>query len=169
MRLVTLVRHGRAEPQKGATTDFGRPLDRQGVREVHATARELAQLECLPECILASPAQRTRQTATLLARAFALDERQVVLEERLYLAPPEELLGALRRLSPGVLHALLVGHNPGLSELARRLAPAAGITDLPTGALCLITLAAPDWGTLAFGDGRRITYRTPEIGPDAPS
>ncbi len=160
MKILTLVRHGRAQWKDGAYADFDRPLDRRGVHEANDMSLRFIALAPLPDCILSSSAERARQTAAIFARALG-GERRIVFEERLYLAPPRELLAILRRLGPQVAHALLVGHNPGLSELVRQLAPEAGIGELPTGAFCRIKLDAPDWGVLEDGRGREVTCEVP--------
>jgi len=162
VKALTLVRHGRAEPHDRGMTDFERPLDRRGVREATEMSRRLAELGVTPDCILASPARRTRQTATIFARELEVPERRVLFEERLYLAPAEELLAALRSLGPRVGHALLVGHNPGLTEFLQRLAPEAPARELATGAVCRLTLTAPNWGELGFGCGRDVSCEAPK-------
>jgi phosphohistidine phosphatase len=160
VKILSLARHGRAQWKDGAYADFDRPLDRRGVHEAQDISLRFTGFPPLPDCILASTAQRTRQTAAIFARALG-GERRIVFEERLYLAPPHELLAVLRGLGPQVAHALLVGHNPGLSDLIRQLAPTAAVGELPTGAFCRITLDAPDWGVLDDGCGREVTLEIP--------
>ncbi len=164
MKIVTLVRHGRAHPEAAPGRDFDRQLDDHGRQEVLAMARRLAELDWEPEAILASAAERTRQTARILASALEVPEHRVVCEAQLYLAPPGTLLEVLRGLDPELREAMLVGHNPGLSELARELADLPGLDDLATAAVCRITLAAPDWGSAGRARPRRVELERP---PDA--
>jgi len=164
VKIVTLVRHGHAHPEAAPWRDFDRPLDDHGRREVRAMARRLVELDWEPEAILASAAERTRQSAQILASVLEVPEHRVVCAAQLYLAPPEKLLEVLRGLDPDLREAMLVGHNPGLSELARELAHLPELDDLATAAVCRITLAAPDWGSAGRAPPRRVELERP---PDA--
>jgi phosphohistidine phosphatase len=155
------VRHGQAKPTDASQSDFDRPLDRRGEAELAEIASRLAQTGGGPPCILASPAQRTRQSAVILARALGLAERRILYEERLYLAPSSELLCALQGLGPHIQHALLVGHNPGVSDLARLLVSPARPGELGTGeALCLALPEAP-WEALGGAVASELAHEVP--------
>ncbi|MGB8327170.1 MAG: histidine phosphatase family protein [Steroidobacteraceae bacterium] len=161
MKRLTLVRHGHAAPADSAGSDFDRPLDRRGIREARAMSRRLAATQLAPDCIVTSPAQRTRQTADIFARTLALPAQRVVSDGRLYLAGAEQLLAALLGLGPRIGHALLVAHNPGLSDFARRLAPQLDCDELPTGAVCRLTFEAGSWPGIAFGSAREAVCDSP--------
>ena len=135
---LTLLRHGLAEPA-AAGGDFARELDARGVAQARAAALALQHAGLpLPDCILSSPALRTRQTAMQVVQTLALDEASLQLEQRLYLASAETLLDVVRNLHPAARHVLLVGHNPGLSDLALRLGAVLPAGELATGELCLL-------------------------------
>ena len=112
-------------------------------------AQRLAEVTPLPDLLLVSPAIRTRQTADSVMRHLALERIALLLEESLYLAEPDALLSALARAPDAARHVLLVGHNPGLSELARRLAPNVAPPNLPTGGWLTISFIANRWNDLA--------------------
>jgi phosphohistidine phosphatase len=147
LKTVMLVRHGRAQWRDGQFADFDRPLDEQGRVETTAMAHRLAARGWLPEVILASAAERTRQTAQIFAAVLGLPEARVVSVPRLYLAAPTVLRDELSGLETDIGAAMLVGHNPGLSELAQAIVQGARLAELPTTAVCRIALDAPDWGS----------------------
>jgi phosphohistidine phosphatase len=104
-----------------------------------------------PELILCSPAARTQETLTLMRPA--LSAATVLLEDGLYGASRDELLARIRRVADTVSSVMLIGHNPGLHELALALASAGD--DLPrleekfpAGALATLTIAGA-WEQLA--------------------
>ena len=126
---LTVLRHGHAV-DRCPTGDFDRPLDERGHAEIERAARELRALSNLPSLILASPARRTRESAAVLQRVWAeaadavagaslarSTEVELRFEPRLYLASIDTLQDIVTPNAPLQTHLLLVGHNPGLSDL----------------------------------------------------
>lgn len=118
---VTLVRHAHAEWPGYQGSDFDRPLNTRGLADAAATARAIAAGTHPPTRIIASPARRTRQTAEIIAAALRLAPDAVRYIDTLYNAAEGILEEELRRNCAGTAHLLLVGHNPGISILAREL------------------------------------------------
>jgi phosphohistidine phosphatase len=162
LKRLTLVRHANAEWKDARMTDFQRPLNRKGQKEAEATARRLLELEWSPELLIASPAERTRQTADILARD--LGGKRVQFEERLYLARSEEILRVIRTTGPLVQHLMIVGHNPGISELARRLSNGSLENELSTGAACLLNFSGESWSTLSLSETSLAHHESPHTG-----
>ena len=133
MRRLTLLRHGRAEWPAGRYEDFDRPLDAVGIAQAKRAGDQLAQLPHPPTLCLASAALRTLQTARLAAHALKLDASALHVDRRLYLASAETILEVLEDLAGDARQVLLVGHNPGLSDLAGMLAGKPGAVGLATG------------------------------------
>ena len=116
------------------------------------------------ELVLCSPALRTTETLEHVGRAFG--DAEMVVEDELYEATDEELLDRLRRVPEDVAGVALIGHNPGIQDLATALA--AGGEDLermrtkfPTAALAFIEFDGP-WAGLAEGGGRLGAFITPK-------
>jgi len=115
MRELILLRHAHAEPVANGQTDAERPLSGEGRREAAAAARWLRAQDLAPDRLLVSPARRARETAgAVLAEFGALDQRE---EAAIYEASPGEL-AALADRHREVGRLLLVGHNPGVEQLA---------------------------------------------------
>ena len=161
MRRLTLMRHADAQWKDPEIADFARPLNKRGIAEAEAMARRLVELDLLPDLLLASPARRTLQTADIVVRELAINPRQLRFEEALYLAAAKDLLDIIRMTGPRVPHLMVIAHNPGISELARQLAPDNGINGLSTGAVCSITFDSPDWLSLAPERVRGVLSEAP--------
>ena len=116
-RRIVLIRHGHADD---GASDFDRQLSVAGREAATRTGRALARAGLLPERVLASAAPRALVTAELAARAAGYDGH-IQSEQALYLASEATYLAALRRLPTQTSSVWLVGHNPGLSVLARDL------------------------------------------------
>jgi len=160
VRRLTLVRHGQADWKGTSFPDFERPLNRRGVAEASAIGRRLNERGLRPDLIVTSPAVRTSQTAEALARELGVGARLVRRLEPLYLAPAEELLRVVAETGPRISHLLIVGHNPGLTDLARRLAPDAKFGELATGSCCDLTFERDDWA-IGPGTARTAEYESP--------
>jgi phosphohistidine phosphatase len=130
---LTLLRHGSASWPSGQSGDFGRPLDAQGIAEASQAAAALASGDAPVTLILASSAARTQQTAQIVAAGLELRPDQLILDRRLYLAEAAHLEELLQELAAGAAHVLVVGHNPGLSDLASRLQGRPNSVTLGTG------------------------------------
>jgi phosphohistidine phosphatase len=118
---LTILRHGHAiDTAPGGGRDFDRPLSPRGHDEALRAGRQIAAEVGLPDLALVSPALRTRQTAEALG-SVGLEPRAREYPDELYLATLPTLLTHLRAAQGTLGHVLLVGHNPGLSELVTAL------------------------------------------------
>ena len=155
MKTLHLLRHAQASRADADWVDFERPLSRRGERDAIALAQSIPAMSLRPQLILCSPALRTQQTYAAIASAL---RPQVTprFEPKLYLAPARSLLSRLRSAPASVTELLLIGHNPGLEDLALLLireAPAAlriKLSEkLPTCSLLTLTLELETWQALA--------------------
>jgi phosphohistidine phosphatase len=115
LRTLVLIRHGHA--LQGAE-DKLRPLSEEGRRQLVQAAAELRALP--PQRLVCSSATRTRQSAELLCAQLGLTIN-LELQSGLYLASPQVILDCVTTTPSAVGTCWVVGHNPGLSELVRRL------------------------------------------------
>ena len=126
-RRLVLLRHAKsAWPD---VPDNERPLNGRGRRDAPAVGRWLQSSGYVPDVVLCSTASRTRETWELLAPELDADP-PVLFEQRIYEASALSLLHLLREAGNGHRTVLLIGHNPGLAELAIGIAQ---MTDGPAG------------------------------------
>ena len=123
MRVLHLLRHAKSVPEKDGAEDRLRKLSRSGREDARLVAASLPSALGRLDLVLCSTATRTRETAALVLAGFAAPP-SVVFEDGLYLAALPSLLRRLRRLDEAIRAVLLIGHNPGLHELALALAAA---------------------------------------------
>jgi phosphohistidine phosphatase len=120
MHRLHLLRHAKSDREPGVE-DRARPLAGRGRREARRVGEALPAALGRLDLVLCSPALRTRQTAELALARFA-PAPPISLEDELYLANRSALLGRLRRLDEGEEAVLVIGHNPGIADLALALA-----------------------------------------------
>jgi phosphohistidine phosphatase len=113
-RQLVLVRHAKAG---GGAVDRDRPLAARGVAEAPALGRWLAERQIAPDRVVVSPARRARQTWDLAARELG-PLAEPVFDERVYGNTVEDLLEILRDTPAQVSTLAVVGHNPGIQDLA---------------------------------------------------
>jgi phosphohistidine phosphatase len=142
MKIVWLLRHAKSSWENAALSDHDRPLAPRGHKAGTRLRRFASDNGVRPELVLCSTALRARATLDLVRPG--LGTPRVELDGSIYLASPDTLLRLLRLLEPTVACVMLVGHNPGLHELACLLAPP-GPEALPTGALVEMHLEIDDW------------------------
>ncbi len=118
MRQLILFRHAKAVPSDESMDDFDRGLAEAGQMAAPVIAASLKDAGAAPDIVLVSTARRTRETWAL-ARPF-FPKADVRFLEELYHAPAETLMREAERA--GEKRVMLIAHNPGLHELAARLA-----------------------------------------------
>jgi phosphohistidine phosphatase len=171
MRRLLLLRHAKSDWSKGML-DVERPLARRGTEAAPRMAAYLEDEQLFPDFALVSSARRTRQTWDLVQPA--LGEVAVQFEPRIYEAPAERLLAVLREVDPDIRTLLLIGHNPGMADLAKllighgdRYAFARMTQKFPTTGLAVIDFAVEDWAAVRSGAGRLDRFVTPKsLGAD---
>jgi phosphohistidine phosphatase len=176
MKTLTLLRHAKSGWDDPVTRDFDRPLNPRGRRAARTVGAEMKARGLAFDLVLASPAKRVIETLEEVAEGFGAISADY--DERLYLAPVATLLDIVRHAPEGIDRLLLVGHNPGMEELALRLArrdrdPLRGEVAIkyPTGTLAEISLPAEHWTGIREGTGRIVRFirprdLDPELGPE---
>jgi len=167
MRQLLLLRHAKSAWDDPALADHARPLNNRGRAAARLMAAEMQRLGLTPDLVLVSSARRTLQTLEALK---PLEGSPIVtISDALYLAPWEGLLAALNQVPDTVRSVLLIGHNPGLHDLALNLLPpGTAATPMlfrlqegyPTGALTEFAIAKP-WHDLTDGGGRLMAFIAP--------
>jgi len=123
MPTLFIMRHAKSDWHSAAQADFDRPLNQRGTRDAVRMGQWLDAQNLRPEMLLASPAQRARQTVMALADTLGVKDDEVIFNKDLYLADRATLLNILRTIPATTDSVLLVAHNPGLDDLVAWLAP----------------------------------------------
>lgn len=149
MDRLILLRHGDAERDSESGDDFDRPLSDRGRKESARMGETLAEMGLIPDLALASAALRTRETWSALSASFP--DAQAEFEDELYLAEPERIRQAVVEARGRCRTLMVVGHNPGLQDLALALliegaGPSSSIervrSGFPTGAAAVFLIDA---------------------------
>ncbi|HUW80733.1 MAG TPA: histidine phosphatase family protein [Acidocella sp.] len=123
MHQLILLRHAKAAPEIAGSSDHDRPLTKAGQRAAAAIGQAMRKAGLAPDVVLVSSALRTQQTFQALENAALWEEwPNTDTLPALYMATSSQIRDLLRELPETVRSALVIGHNPGLHELAVSLA-----------------------------------------------
>lgn len=174
MRRLILMRHAKSDWPDGIV-DSERPLATRGREAAPVMGRYLLDEKLIPDYVVVSPARRTQETFDLVSAGLPQDIRHRI-DGRIYEARPEALLGVIHDTPSATRTLLLIGHNPGLAELAGiltgqgdRYAFARIKTKYPTCGLAVLDFPVESWAGVAKGAGRLERFVTPATlgsGPD---
>jgi phosphohistidine phosphatase len=168
MRRLMLLRHAKTERAAPGERDRDRKLMKRGRTDAPLIGAYMAHHGLIPDSALVSPAKRAQETWALIAEAFAKAPRPVS-DERLYNASTEALIGVIGETRKA--HTLVVvGHNPGLHDLALQLIAAGDVElreqlseKLPTSGLVVIDLPVDDWALVHPHAGRLERFVSPRL------
>jgi len=173
MRRLMLLRHAKTEHDAPSGRDQDRRLDNRGRKDAAEIGGWIGRHPPFPDLVLVSHAIRAHQTWEVAWEAMKdlAPEPQVELMPELYGADPSQLLQIIREAAAtDPKRLMLVGHNPGMHELALALAgsgdPAgrkALADNLPTSGLAVFDFAIDDWADAAFRRGRLVLFVSPKL------
>jgi phosphohistidine phosphatase len=169
MKRLFLLRHGKAVPAEPGMDDADRPLLLRGAEDAAAVAHYMRRTAYAPDLILCSAAARAAQTAELVRKELGAP---LEYRDALYLAAAAKLLALVRAAPAEISGLMLVGHNPGLKEVAALLAGgpvgrkqrARGDEEekFPPAALAILDFDVKRWRDVAPGGGVPAAFVRPK-------
>jgi phosphohistidine phosphatase len=168
MRRLLLLRHAKAERSRPGESDHERVLASRGRGDAPKVGAYMVRHAFMPDLVLVSTSARTRETWELAATAFE-EVPPARFDKRIYEAGAQAILKVIKDTGPQVGTLLVVGHNPGLQELAMHLVAVSESDALlrlkeefPTSSLALINFMVEDWSRLHPRAGRLEHFVTPK-------
>ena len=164
MKTLTIFRHAKSSWDFPDLTDHDRPLNKRGERDAPVMAERLQTAGIRPSLILSSPAVRAWRTARILARQIGYPVEFLQREPGLYHAGVNKLLDIIAVQDDGFNNIVIVGHNPGLTDLANELEP--GLTsNIPTAGFAALQIETDDWDLRRRGSVKLMAFEYPKKKP----
>ena len=173
MRRLMLLRHAKTETDAPSGRDQDRRLDERGHRDAAEIGAWIGTHPPFPNHVMVSPAVRAAQTWDIAWEAMKehTSKPRVEIVPELYGADATQLLLSVRMASvTDPKRLMLVGHNPGMHELALALigsgekAARRALSDnLPTSGLAVFDFPTDDWNDVAFRRGRLVLFVSPKL------
>jgi phosphohistidine phosphatase len=169
MRRLMLLRHAKSDWSEPRPRDHERVLAARGRTAAPKIGTYMARHALVPDLAICSTATRARETWDLVAAAFDHDI-EIAYDPRLYEVAASTLLAVIKETARSVHSLIVIGHNPGLRDLAEHLM-AAGDVDVrqqllekfPTAALAVIDFPTDDWSKLHPRAGRLDRFVYPRM------
>lgn len=162
MKTLIIVRHGAFSHDSPTVPDIGHPLNRRGRREAAEAAERFAELNIMPDLILTSPACRAEQTTKIYEKRLKLPPKNLRVERQIFEAEKAEILRIVHRLNDARDVVMLVGHNPGMTDLLHHLVDS-DIEKMPSSSFAVVELAVDSWLQVSFKHSKLIHYYAPEV------
>lgn len=125
-------------------------------------AQRLTQQEPLPQMIISSPAVRAFDTACVMAHALNKPDESIIIREEIYEANVETLTKLINRIDDKFDCVMLVGHNPGFTELVNELCKES-LGNLPTCAWVRIRFDIDNWRDVGSCPGQWEAWDKPKL------
>ena len=170
MKTLYILRHAKSDQGDGSVGDHERPLNGRGREAAPRMGAYLKSKGYAPQLILCSTARRTVETCALVQPA--LGDVTVQCEQGLYLAEARSILERVRRVDEAIASVMVIGHNPGLEQLAGGLSSSPRTEaeerlhrrmreKFSTCALAVIQFPAKSWREIKQGGGALIDFMRP--------
>jgi phosphohistidine phosphatase len=161
MKTLTIFRHAKSSWDFPDLTDHDRPLNKRGKRDAPIMGERLKESGIRPSLIVSSPAVRAWKTARTVAKQIGYPVEFLQREPGLYHAGVNKLLDIIAVQDDGFNNIVIVGHNPGLTDLANELVP--GLTsNLPTAGFVAIRIDTDDWDLRTRQSADLLVYDYPK-------
>ena len=164
MKFLTIVRHAKSSWKDTSLPDRERPLNKRGERDAPVMGKRINDHGIRPSLIVTSPAVRAWTTAKIIARELNYPKEFLQREDRLYLASLDEILDTIVAQDNGFNSLMVVGHNPGLTDLVNFVQP--GLThNLPTAGVVSVQIDQDHWSLYERPETELLVHDWPKKQP----
>ncbi len=161
MKTIYLVRHAKSSWKYPNLDDFERPLNKRGRKSAPFMGTILKKLKVAPDLILSSPANRASMTARIIADKISYPLEKIRFSESIYVFSANALIEVIEHLDDVVNKAMLVGHNPALTDLANYIGDKP-ISNIPTSGVFCADLDIPSWAKFSDHCGKLKFFEFPK-------
>ncbi len=164
MKRLLLLRHAKSSWKEPHLQDINRPLIARGKRACITMAPHIIGVDF--HHVYCSPAQRARSTIEGVTATLCPGEIVWQVEDALYTFDADDILQFCQQLDDHTASAVIVGHNPALTDFCNDLTQA-GIENIPTCGYAAMQLTIDHWRNLASGCGTLQEFLYPKLYKDS--
>ena len=161
MKTLYLLRHAKSSWDDPELKDFERPLSDRGIADVPIMAGRFKTAHSDPDCMICSPANRAKSTARLFAKQIGFPGDDIISNPELYFAGTNMFLKAASLVDETCESAMLVGHNPAITDFVNLMAES-DIDNIPTSGLVELSLPIESWSDVQLGEATLVNFDYPK-------
>jgi phosphohistidine phosphatase len=161
MKTLYLLRHAKSSRDDPELKDLERPLADRGLRDILKMASRFQQRGDTVDCVVTSPALRAKTTAKILAGQIGFPPDEVATNPEFYFAGAGMFVKAVSLLDVNCQSAMLVGHNPTITEFADRICDGR-IDHIPTCGLLKLQFPVQHWEEIQEVLGELVYFDYPK-------
>ena len=144
MKTLYLLRHAKSSWSSPSLDDFDRPLNKRGIRSAPFMGEILLKKNISPELIISSPALRAITTAKIIAEKLKYSFSNIRKDKKIYQASTLDLLNVIKQTNNKLKFLMLVGHNPGMTDIINLISDKR-LDNLPTAGIVCLKKEADSW------------------------
>jgi phosphohistidine phosphatase len=158
-----LVRHAKSDQSDaGSIPDFDRPLSERGFTDAPAMGKKLQKIGVFPDIVIASPSVRTTQTIGLIAKEIDFDYNTIKWDSTIYRCTNEDMLTAITNIAMGTKSAMIVGHNPTITNLANMFQDDTTFEEVPTCGVVAFQFKTMNWADVRTKKAKLLFFEYPK-------
>ena len=142
MKKLIIIRHCKSSWSDLTLNDFDRPLNNRGVQDGNLMSKELSKKIDNVDLLISSSSKRTRLTADFFIELIKINKISFI--DELYHSSSEYIINKLKNVSNTYESIMVIGHNPGLTDLVNKLT-SINLYNLPTCGVAIVNLNIKNW------------------------
>ncbi len=160
-KTLFLLRHAKSSWDDPSLEDIDRPLNKRGKKDAPEMGKRLAKYDVIPQVVVSSPALRAYRTAQKVSEELGFEKADICVDERVYSWDSNTVLDVINSLDDKYQSAMIVFHNPAITDLVNELTRA-DIDNVPTCGVATIGFDTENWSQVKKGKGRLIKFDYPK-------
>lgn len=161
MKTIYLIRHAKSSLGEIGMSDFDRPLNKRGKKDLPFMANRLKDFGIKPDLILSSTAKRAKITTKVVAETIGYDEENVLYKEALYDSSYTNYRYLLDSLDDTINSIFIIAHNPTLTDVGEKLSGAI-LTNIPTCSIVAIEFDVESFKDITEESGKILFFDYPK-------
>ena len=162
MKKLHLIRHAKSSRDSSYLADIDRPLNQRGLEACEIMAVQIVSAGCPFDPIFCSPAVRTQSTLEQISQALPSHQITWQVDNALYTFKFQDLLRWCRSLDGAIAEAVIVGHNPAITDFVNEMSDRT-IENVPTCGYVQLLFENNSWQNIATGSAKLISFLKPKM------
>lgn len=161
MKKLIIARHAKSSWDNPEWTDFGRPLNKRGLKDAPVMAEIIKEMNFKPDIIISSPANRAITTAKIFAEIMGLESNIVTEDRNIYEKGTRYIINMVKNLPDEINTAMIFGHNPDITSLSTYFS-GEYFDNVPTCGTIGIEFSITKWEEVELENGKLLFFEYPK-------